>query len=208
MPTPTNPDETADISDLPPEVLKQVKQMVSREYAKDLRAQLGSVPRTIDWTRLSPEDLEHELLELNQFVDWLRHTYGLPPQIIPPMWHRHWEMIWELSALRQQWLTCYDQQAKGNMGVVFHAEFAAARERLRDWVTIPGSRLDRDRATRITPWPGGEAEGFTPTDSTEYPVENRNEDFVSFVEEQVLERQRAQDAEVQEILNSEWSERP
>ena len=75
------------------------------------------------------------------------------------------------------WLTCYDQQAKGNMGVVFHAEFAAARERLRDWVTS-GSRLDRDRATRITPWPGGEAEGFTPTDSTEYPVENRNEDFV------------------------------
>jgi len=159
MPTPTNPDEPADISDLPPEVLKQVKQMVSREYAKDLRAQLGSVPRTIDWTRLSPEDLEHELLELNQFVDWLRHTYGLPPQIIPPMWHRHGEMIWELSALRQQWLTCYDQQAKGNMGVVFHAEFAAARERLRDWVTISGSRLDRDRATRITPWPGGEAEG-------------------------------------------------
>ena len=48
MPTPTNPDEPADISDLPPEVLKQVKQMVSREYAKDLRAQLGSVPRTID----------------------------------------------------------------------------------------------------------------------------------------------------------------
>ncbi|AZT97640.1 hypothetical protein [Brevibacterium aurantiacum] len=208
MTTPNDAEEPADLSSVPPEVLRQVKQMVSREYAKDLRNQLGSVPRSIDWTRLSPEDLEHELLELNRFVDWLRHTYGLPPQIIPPMWHRHPELLWELSALRQQWLTCFDAQAKGNMGIVFHAEFAAARERLRDWVTISGTRLDRDRATRITAWPGGEADGFTPPDSTEYPVENRTEDFVSFVEEQVLERQRAQDAEVQEIVNSEWSDQP
>ncbi|WGH89967.1 hypothetical protein QDX23_07420 [Auritidibacter ignavus] len=138
MNTPTD-EEPADLSTVPPEVLRQVKQTVSREYARDLRTQLGSVPRTINWTKLSPEDLEHGLFELNRFVDW----------------HRHWEMIWDLSALRQQWFVCCNAQAKGNMGIVFHTEFAAARERLRDWVTIFGTRLDRDRATRITEWPGG-----------------------------------------------------
>ena len=95
------------------------------------------------------------------------------------------------------------------MGVVFHAEFAAARERLRDWVTISGSRLDRDRATRITPWPGGEAEGFTPTDSTEYPVENRKVRTSSpSSKNRCSSASVPQDAEVQEMVNSEWSERP
>ncbi|MDL9947670.1 hypothetical protein QSJ19_19210 [Gordonia sp. ABSL11-1] len=83
-----------DLSSLPPALLAQVKRMVQAEYAKDLRAQLGTVPRTVNWHALSPVDLEHELLELNAFVDRIRHEYGLPPQIIPPMWHRHPELIW------------------------------------------------------------------------------------------------------------------
>lgn len=55
--------------------------------------------RTINWNLLSTQDLEAELLELNRWVDWLRHTYGLPAAVIPPYWHRHPEMVWELSAL-------------------------------------------------------------------------------------------------------------
>lgn len=207
MTTPNDGDEPVDLSSLPPQVLQQVRRMVQAEYAKDLRTQLGAVPRSINWRTLTPEDLEHELLELNTFVDWLRHEYGLPPQIVSPMWHRHAEMRWELSALRQLWLSCYDQQAKGNMGITFHAEFAAARERLRDWVTISGTRLDRDRATRITSWPGGEAEDFVPPDTAEQPVTNRSEDFVAFVTEAVQARQAEQDAAVQEIVDTEWEGR-
>jgi len=192
-----------DLSSLPPALLAQIKRMVQAEYAKDLRAQLGTVPRTVNWRALSPIDLEHELLELNAFVDWLRHEYGLPPQIVPPMWHRHQELIWELSALKQHWEICYDQQAKGNMGIVFHNDFAIARERLRDWVTISGTRLDRDRATRITAWPGGEAEDWTPPDTTEHPVTERSEDFTAFVIEAVTAREAEQDAAMREILDSE-----
>lgn len=218
MPTPTPPEDPRsenardaapdpsgepDLASLPPALLAQVKRMVQAEYAKDLRAQLGTVPRTINWRALAPEDLEQELLDLNEWVDWLRHEYGLPAQIIPPMWHRHWELIWELSALRQHWQICYDQQAKGNMGVVWHQDFAIARERLRDWVTISGTRLDRDRATRVTEWPGGEAEGWTPPETTEHPVTERTEDFVAFVVETVKAREVEQDAAVQEILDSE-----
>ena len=177
--------------------------MVQAEYAKDLRTQLGTVPRTINWCALSPDDLEDELLSLNEWVDWLRHAYGLPPQIIPPMWHRHWELIWELSALKQHWEICYDQQAKGNMGVVWHNDFAIARERLRDWVSISGTRLDRDRATRVTAWPGGEAEGWSPPDTAEHPVTARSEDFVTFLTEAVHAREGEEDAAVQDIIDSE-----
>lgn len=106
------------------------------------------------------------------------------------------------------WEICYDQQAKGNMGVVWHQDFAVARERLRDWVTISGTRLDRDRATRITAWPGGETEGWIPPDTAEHPVTDRSEDFVAFLVEAVQARQAEQDAMVQEILDTEWSERP
>ncbi|MFV0533293.1 MAG: hypothetical protein ACK5MR_06545 [Cumulibacter sp.] len=214
MNTPDNPDIpdspegsfTADVpgmDSVPPRVLQQIKRMVQAEYAKDLRTQLGVVPRTINWRALTPEDLEADLLELNAWVDWLRHEYGLPPQIIPPQWHRHPELRWELSALRQHWLTCYDQQAKGNMGVVWHNDFAAARERLRDWVSICGTRLDRDRATRITAWPGGEAEDWTPPDTSEHPVTDRTDDFLTFVDEQVAARRAEQDQVVQQILDQE-----
>ncbi|GEB44726.1 hypothetical protein MTE01_06710 [Microbacterium testaceum] len=149
----------ADAGDLPPSVEEKTRELPKQAYVSDLAAALGQVPRPINWRPLPPDDLEHELLELNEWVDWLRHTYGLPAQVIPPMWHRHPELLCELSELRQHWLFCFDQQAKGNQALAWHHDFAIARERLRDWVTISGTRLDRDRPTRITSWPGGEADG-------------------------------------------------
>lgn len=107
------------------------------------------------------------------------------------------------SALRQHWLICYDQQAKGNMGIVWHNDFAAARERLRDWVSIYGSRLDRDRPTRITAWPGGEADEWTPPDTSEQPVTERSADFVAFVLDTVRARGEEQDAAMREIIENE-----
>ncbi|WP_426168159.1 hypothetical protein [Microbacterium sp. DWRC1-3] len=122
------------------------------------------------------------------------------------MWHRHPELIWELSALRQHWLFCFDPQAKGNQALAWHHDFSVARERLRDWVTISGTRLDRDRPTRITVWPGGEAEDWTEPDTTERPVAKRTDDFLAFVEEQVKARIAEQDATIREIVNIDWSE--
>lgn len=186
-----------------PALRREVKALAQREFSRKMQEALGSVPRPIDWDRLTPEDLEHELLALNAFVDWLRHRYGLPAQIIPPMWHRHPEMVEELSALRQDRLFCYDRQAKGNMALVWHQGFAAARERLRDWVMIAGSRLDRDRPTRITEWPGGESEDWAPPSTEETPVTERTKDFLAFVEEQVAARQAGQDMLIEKLVQQE-----
>ena len=203
--TPPDGPETGP-TDLPPEVEEKTRELAKQTYLGDLTATLAQVPRPINWRTLPPTDLEAELLELNAWVDWLRHTYGLPAQVIPPMWHRHPELLWELSALRQHWLFCFDPQAKGNQALAWHHDFSVARERLRDWVTVSGTRLDRDRPTRVTVWPGGEPEGWTEPDTTETPVTARTKDFLAFVEEQVKARAAEQDATIREIVNIDWSE--
>lgn len=210
-PTPgVEPEPTSDLDGgaLPPELAAQAERIAQEAYAADLAATLGEVPRPINWRTLPPEDLEQELLELNAWVDWLRHEYGLPAQIVPPMWHRHPELLWELSALRQHWLASFDPQAKAGQALAWHYDFAIARDRLRDWVMISGTRLDRDRPTRITAWPGGEAEDWSEPSTVERPVTERSSDFLAFIEEQVLARTAEQEARIREITHIEWTDQP
>ena len=72
----------------------------------------------------------------------------------------------------------------------FDALFAAARTRLREWVQIAGTRLDRDRPSRQTVWPG---EDPIPA-GEETPITDRDEDFVDFVVEDVTRRAEAEAA--------------
>ena len=146
-------------------------------------------PHPVNWNLLSAQDLEAEWLELNRWVDWLRHTYGLPASVIPPMWHHHPELVWELSALHLHWLCAYDPEQNGSAPLGWHRDFADARARLRDWVATCGTRLDRDRPTRQTTWPG-EAPGPAIEDRA---ITNRDEEFVQFVIDQVNARQKAED---------------
>ncbi|MEX0705427.1 MAG: hypothetical protein WD041_02295, partial [Nitriliruptoraceae bacterium] len=62
------------------------------------------------------------------------------------------------------------------------------RERLRDWVATCGTRLDRDRPTRQTIWPGE-----PPADASgdETVITNRREDFARFVTDDVNRRRGA-----------------
>jgi hypothetical protein len=138
----------------------------------------------INWNALTAEEAEAEWLDLNAWVNWLRGTYGLPPTVVPPMWHRHDELVWELSALHLHWLNSYGPDASPSSPLVWHRDFADARNRLRDWVSACGTRLDRDRPTRQTSWPG------EPTAATgaEATVIDRDADFVEFVMEDVTAR--------------------
>lgn len=151
---------------------------------------LPEPPHPINWNVLSSDDAEAEWLELNGWVNWLRRTYGLPPAIIPPYWHRHPELVWELSALHLHWLGAYDPEQNGSAPLGWHADFAAARERLRDWVAASGSKLDRDRLTRQTIWPGEDPA----QDTDEATIANRDVEFVQFVRDDVVRRRAAEDA--------------
>lgn len=151
---------------------------------------LPEPPRPINWNLLTAGDAEAEWLALNQWVDWLRKTYGLPASVVPPFWHRHTELVWELSALHLHWSTSYDPEQSASGPIAWHTDFAAARDRLREWVVTCGTRLDRDRPTRQTTWPG---ENPQPPIEDEV-ISDRNEDFVAFVAADVQARQDIEDA--------------
>ncbi|MHB1063594.1 MAG: hypothetical protein ACYC1Z_03725 [Georgenia sp.] len=147
-------------------------------------------PHPVNWNLLNAHDLEQEWLALNDWVAWLRRTYGLPAAVIPPFWHRHPELMWELSALHIHWLCAYDPEQNGSAPVGWHRDFADARNRLREWVAASGTRLDRDRRTRQTVWPGEDP--APPVEDV--IIADRGEDFVEFVFEQVEARREAEEA--------------
>lgn len=147
-------------------------------------------PHPVNWNLLSADDLEAEWLALNDWVVWLRRTYGLPVSVLPPFWHRHPELVWELSALHIHWLCAYDPEQNGSAPAGWHRDFADARNRLREWVAASGTRLDRDRSTRQTVWPGEDP--APPVEDV--LIADRGEDFVQFVFEQVEARREAEEA--------------
>lgn len=138
----------------------------------------------VNWVTLDADAAEIEWLELNGWVDWLRRTYGLPATVIPPLWHRHPELVWELSALHLAWLAAYAADADASAPLGWHGDFAEAAERLREWVLTCGTKLDRDRPTRQTFWPGEEPE----PEPAETAIEDRDQDFVQFVIDDVARR--------------------
>ncbi|HLU52733.1 MAG TPA: hypothetical protein VK011_03985 [Acidimicrobiia bacterium] len=146
---------------------------------------LPEPPRPINWNRLTADEAQAAWEELDAWVDWLRRTYGLPAAVIPPAWHRHPELVWELSALHLHWLGAYDPEQHGSAPIGWHRDFADARERLRDWVASCGTNLGRDRPTRQTIWPGE-----PPDDTTdgEIAITNRKDDFLRFVADDVRRR--------------------
>jgi hypothetical protein len=140
--------------------------------------------RPINWNLLSADEALAEWMDLDAWVDWLRRTFGLPPAVVPPLWHRHDELVWELSALHTHWLSAYDPDSSPSSPIGWHRDFAEARHRLREWVSTTGCRLDRDRPTRQTTWPG-EAPAET---STEVEITDRRADFIRFVNDDITAR--------------------
>jgi hypothetical protein len=143
----------------------------------------------INWNLLTSDEAEAEWLDLNAWVFWLRATYGLPPTVVPPFWHRHDELVSELSALHQHWLNSYDPEGSPSAPLAWHRDCADARTRLREWVSTSGTRLDRDSPTRQTAWPG-EAP-IQP--AAETVIANRDADFVQFVLDDVIARRRIEE---------------
>src|SRR5690606_33781010 len=130
----------------------------------------------VDWRTLTAAQAEAQWRALDEFVTWLRTTYGLPPTVVPPLWHRHPELVEELSALHTHRLACYEPGSSGSGPLAWHADFADARERLREWIATSGTRLDLDRPHRHTSWPGEPA--VAP--AADKAIPDRQADFAAF----------------------------
>lgn len=140
--------------------------------------------RPIDWNTLTADEALVEWRDLDKFVKWLRLSYGLPPAVVPPLWHRHDELIWELSALHAARVNAYDPEASPSAPLAWHREFRECQQRLREWVSLSGTRLDRDRPTRQTGWPGEPP--YEP--AVEVEIVDRDADFAAFVAEDIAAR--------------------
>ena len=146
--------------------------------------------RPINWFLLTADEAYAEWHALDQWVKrLLRDSYGLPPMVVPPFWYRHEELVWELSALHQHWLNSYDPEGSPSGPLGWHRDFADTRSRLREWVATSGTRLDRDRPTRRTMWPG-EAPAQP---AAERVIADRDADFVQFVLDDVTARRHIEE---------------
>lgn len=157
------------------------------EYDGSVEPDLGDrIPSAINWNLLDAAEAEAEWRDLDNWVHWLKSTFGLPPAIVPPYWHRHDELIWELSALHTHFLACFEETASPSAPIAWMRDFADARHRLSDWVALCGTRLGRDRPTRQTAWPGEHAAA----NSQEVEIYDRAADFEEFLRADIGHRQR------------------
>ncbi|MCJ1703489.1 DUF4913 domain-containing protein [Rathayibacter sp. VKM Ac-2926] len=181
-----------DIAEAPEFDEPEPRQLNEDDYDEHPLVDTGLIaepPHPVNWNLLTADEAGAEWIELDQWVHWLRRTYGLPASVIPPFWYRHPELLWELSALHLHWLCAYDPDQNGSAPLGWHRDFADTRQRLRDWVAASGTRLDLDRPTRQTTWPGEEP-GPAIDDVV---LTDRSADFEAFVATDIARRQTAED---------------
>jgi hypothetical protein len=138
----------------------------------------------VDWNSIPADETWKEWHDLNAWVDWIRTSHGIPATVIAPLWHRHDEMVWELSAQHLSFRASYHRDAAPTAPAAWRRDFWDAQHRLREMVAACGTRIDRDRPTRVTAWPG---EPPAPP-AEERVITDRAADFERFVAEDIRQR--------------------
>lgn len=139
---------------------------------------------------------------LDDWVSWLRGEYGLGVTHVPPAWHRHAALRWELSALHTAWLASYHPEASALAPAAWHRELAESLRRLHDWVAQSGTTLTQDRPTSMTLWPGEPGFGAAETwqnAAEPAPITDRAADFEAWLADDLTAR-RAVEARVRAAL--------
>ena len=153
-------------------------------------------PEPINWNLLDAEDAELEWHDLDAWVTWLKITFGLPPSIVPPYWHRHDELVWELSALHTHWLSCYHETASPSAPIAWMRDFADARTGCG---TGSRSAAPASTATARPARRSGPARTAVELGG-EIAIADRQRDFEEFVRADVLRRRRAEAVAKQSVL--------
>jgi hypothetical protein len=109
-------------------------------FAAPVLHQHSGPPTPLMWAAHTADELEHMLEELDVWVTWLVDRYRLDRRHVPECWTKHWELIEELSALRQAWDAAYCTAAHADAPLMWHERFAIARSRLAEWASRTGCR--------------------------------------------------------------------
>ncbi|MDR1426730.1 MAG: hypothetical protein LBJ08_03095 [Bifidobacteriaceae bacterium] len=149
-------------------------------------------PAPIIWAELSSDELEHQWLTLNAWVEDLRHTFQFPAAVIPPFWHRHQLLVEHLSALRTHWQAAYHPEQGGSGPFGWLRDLDEWKTRMREAVSMLGTRIDQDRTHRLAPWPG-EPEPEPEDSLPPVNLDNRYEDLVAIIMWHVARVRRQED---------------
>lgn len=117
-------------------------------YPPRVLTQPTILPVPIVWSAHSPDSQTLLREELNLWIDWLTDRYRLDHRTVPDCWHDHPELLEELSALHLAWQGAFATSASPDAPLRWHEQFAAAINRLTDWVARTGCRPDGHRARR------------------------------------------------------------
>ena len=146
-------------------------------------------PHPINWNLLTADEAEAEWLDLNAWVELaardVRAAADGGPAVLAPPRRTGLGTLRPAHALAQRLRPGGSPSAP----LAWHRDFADARNRLREWVSTSGTKLDRDRPTRLTTWPGESR----PTPASEVAIEDRDADFVAYVRQDVTARRRIED---------------
>lgn len=120
---------------------------VDDDFLPDIRLrQEQFAPIPVCWPMLAGEEQVQQYEALDDWATWLLDRYALDHRTIPACWSQHGALLEELSALRTAWVTAYSADSGGDAPLRWHAEFAAARHRLADWVSRTGCRPGEHRS--------------------------------------------------------------
>jgi hypothetical protein len=98
------------------------------------------------WATLTDTETEEEQEALADWIAWLVDRYTLDHRTVPPCWDQHGALVEKLSALRTAWLASYALTGRPEAPLEWHEHFAAARQRLADFVARTGCRPAEHRA--------------------------------------------------------------
>jgi hypothetical protein len=110
--------------------------------------------RVICWPRLSLDDEQAQVRNLDDWLAWFVSRYSLDHRTIPPCWHRHGALIEELSAIRSLWQTCFGRDASPADPTTFHEHLSLALARLRDWTARRDCKPGHHREDQPPVWHG------------------------------------------------------
>jgi len=121
---------------------------------------LGTIPRPIDWRRLTHDQAASTWAALDTWVRWLVTRYALDHRDVPPCWYAHGDLVEELTALMTAHQAAFDRTGAATGPLDWHQTLATTRTRLQLWAARTGCRHREHRTPTPPAWAAPDAADY------------------------------------------------
>lgn len=121
---------------------------------------LSTIPRPIDWRRLTPDQAASAWADLDAWVRWLVTRYALDHRDVPPCWYAHGDLVEELTALMTANQAAFDRTGAATGPSDWHQTLATTRTRLQLWAARTGCRHREHRTPMPPAWAAPDVDDY------------------------------------------------